>query len=126
MSGPPIRKARALRQTMTDAERALWRRLRHDQLGVRFRRQHPVGPYVADFACRPLRLIVEVDGGQHAVRCARDQRRDAWLKEQGFSVLRFWNHDVLGDLDAVVDRIHMEVIRLAQALDARREGDTNP
>lgn len=126
MPGPPIRKARTLRQTMTDAERALWRRLRHDQLGVRFRRQHPVGPYVADFACRPLRLIVEVDGGQHATRAAPDRRRDAWLKEQGFSVLRFWNHDVLGDLDAVVDRIHMEVMRLVQAPDARREDDTEP
>ncbi|MQX37321.1 DUF559 domain-containing protein [Roseospira navarrensis] len=113
-----MRRARALRQAMTDAEKALWRRLRHDQLGVRFRRQHPIGPYIADFACRPVRLIVEVDGGQHAVRPARDQRRDAWLKGQGFTVLRFWNHDVLGNLDAVVNSIHAEVLRLSAAEDA--------
>lgn len=113
-----IRRARALRQAMTDAEKALWRRLRHDQLGVRFRPQHPIGPYIADFVCRPVRLIVEVDGGQHAVDSRRDQSRDTWLKEQGFTVLRFWNHEVLGDTDAVVNSIRTEVLRLSAAEDA--------
>jgi len=112
MADTSINSARALRQAMTDAERALWRRLRHDQLGVRFRRQHPVGPYIADFACRPLRLIVEVDGGQHADSPGRDRRRDAWMASQGYTVLRFWNHLVLGDLEAVMERIHVEVNRL--------------
>jgi very-short-patch-repair endonuclease len=115
-----------MRQGMTDAERALWRRLRRDQLGVRFRRQHPVGPYVTDFACRSLRLIVEVDGGQHAIRSDRDQRRNAWMADRGFLVLRFWNHDVLGNLDGVVERIHAEVIRLRATVAAVHEEEAEP
>lgn len=126
MSGTTFKKARTLRQAMTESERALWRRLRHDQLGVRFRRQHPAGPYVADFACRPLRLIIEVDGGQHAIHSHRDHRRNAWMVDRGFTVLRFWNHDVLNNLDAVVERIHAEVIRLCAVVPTAHDTDTGP
>jgi very-short-patch-repair endonuclease len=96
---------------MTDAERALWRQLRYRQiLGAKFRRQHPVGPYIADFACLDAMLIVELDGGQHAEHRLDDERRTRVLKQHGFLVLRFWNNDVLGNVEGVV-----EVIREAVA-----------
>jgi very-short-patch-repair endonuclease len=81
--------ARALRRDMTDAERKLWSGLRGEQLGFKFRRQHPLGPYIADFACLHPRLIVELDGSQHADQQAYDLARDAFFKAQGFEVLRF-------------------------------------
>src|SRR5260221_124580 len=88
--------ARRLRQNRTDAERALWARLRRKQLdGARFRQQVPLGPYVVDFLCFERRLIVEVDGGQHSLAMPADQARTAWLEERGFRLIRFWNHDVL-------------------------------
>ena len=94
-------RARELRRDMTDAERALWRCLRMRQLdGFRFRRQWPVGPYVVDFACLSARLVVEVDGGQHA-DADGDARRDAFLRGRGFRVLRFWNNEVLLDPETV-------------------------
>ncbi len=100
------RFARALRRNMTDAEHLLWRHLRGHRLnGQKFRRQQPMGPYVVDFVHFGAKLIVECDGGQHN-EAARDSRRDAWLREQGFHVLRFWNHEVLKDTGAVLDRIH--------------------
>ena len=86
--------ARRLRRNPTDAEKRLWSKLRHKQLsGHRFRRQVPIGPYIVDFACLGARLIVEVDGGQHANQIERDNARTAWLGGQGFRVLRFWNND---------------------------------
>jgi very-short-patch-repair endonuclease len=85
--------ARRLRVEPTQAERVLWRALRHDALGVRFRRQHPISPYFADFACPSARLVVEVDGGQHGGR--DDAVRDAAMRAAGWRVLRFWNIDVL-------------------------------
>jgi very-short-patch-repair endonuclease len=89
---------------MTDAERKLWYRLRaHRFNGVSFRRQVPIGPYIADFACLQARLIVEVDGGQHGAQ--RDAARDAWLQRQNFHVLRFWNHDVHSNFDGVLQLI---------------------
>ena len=103
--GQKLDRARTLRDTMTDAERLLWRCLRMRQLeGHRFRRQVPVGPYIVDFACRRARLVVEVDGGQHAGSTG-DRRRDAFLHAAGFHVLRFWNHEVLAQLDAVCEAI---------------------
>jgi very-short-patch-repair endonuclease len=86
---------------MTDAERKLWQALRARQFdGLKFRRQVPVGPYVADFLCYRARLVVELDGGQH-VESARDEVRDRWFTQNGFRVLRFWNNDVLKNLDGV-------------------------
>jgi len=97
--------ARQLRRDMTDAERQLWRHLRQRQLdGHRFRRQHPIGPFVADFVCLEQRLVIEVDGGQHA-DSASDGRRSQFLMQQGCCVLRFWNHDVLGNIEGVVASI---------------------
>ncbi|QSX78538.1 endonuclease domain-containing protein [Agrilutibacter solisilvae] len=93
--------ARALRRLMTDAERRLWRVLRHRQVqGCRFRRQHPIGPYIADFACLERGLVIEVDGSQHAVSTT-DPTRDAYLRRHGYRVLRVWNHDVLQNIEGV-------------------------
>ncbi|QJD66308.1 endonuclease domain-containing protein [Xanthomonas campestris pv. badrii] len=99
-----LTNARALRTEMTDAERTLWRCLRRKQLqGLKFRRQHPIPPYVADFCCIEARLIIELDGAQHSASI--DQVRTQWLQSKGWTVLRFWNNDVLLSLDAVVDAI---------------------
>ena len=104
MENPLTPVARKLRRSLTEAERALWFAINRDQLGYKFRRQVPIGPYVVDFAALGARLIVEVDGGQH-VDSAGDAVRDAWLKEQGFVVLRFWNDEVLRRLPEVVAAI---------------------
>jgi len=97
--------ARRLRGGMTDAEQLLWSRLRRRQLNSsRFRRQHPIGPYIADFACLECRLIVEIDGGQHQPN-GTDEARDSWLRSRGFSVLRFWNNDVLTRTTDVLEEI---------------------
>ncbi|MGN6500567.1 MAG: endonuclease domain-containing protein, partial [Tsuneonella sp.] len=89
---------------MSDAERRLWRELRARGLGGKWRRQQPIGRYIADFVCQSARLIVEVDGGQHSDSEA-DVRRTAWLESVGYRVLRFWNHDVLENVDGVLIRI---------------------
>ncbi len=86
----------------TDAEILLWRHLRLRQFaGYKFRRQRPVGPYIIDFVCLEKRLVIEVDGGQHSEQRSYDARRDAWLKEEGFHVLRFWDHEVLARVESV-------------------------
>ena len=97
--------ARSLRKNLTDAERKLWYALRSGQLdGYRFRRQHPMGPFVVDFICLEKKLIVELDGDRHgkAVHKSRDEKRDEWLKSRGYYVLRFWNNDVYSNLDGVL------------------------
>jgi very-short-patch-repair endonuclease len=98
--------ARKLRKSMTDAERRLWRGLRMRQLqGYKFRRQFPLGAYIVDFVCLEARLVIEVDGGQHAVESYGDAQRDSWLRSQNFRVLRYWNHQVLHELNAVLEDI---------------------
>jgi very-short-patch-repair endonuclease len=94
--------AKELRVAMTDSERRLWSRLRLEQLGAKFRRQHPLGAYVLDFVCLDARLVVEVDGSQHAEQSVYDGRRDAWLEQQGFRVLRFASNEVLSNTDGAV------------------------
>ena len=97
-------RARQLRREPTEAENRLWAILRGRQLhGAHFRRQHPIPPYVADFACAAARLVVEVDGGQHAD--GADAARDAYLTRHGWQVLRFWNNEVLENLDGIAQRI---------------------
>jgi very-short-patch-repair endonuclease len=97
--------ARRLRRDSTDAERRLWHRLRaRSILGLKFVRQEPIGPYVVDFICRERRLIVELDGGQHADSKA-DVVRDQWLTEHGYRVLRFWNNDLMANTDGVLETI---------------------
>ena len=96
---------RKLRNSMTDAEVCLWRRLRGRQIaGCKFRRQHPFMDYVLDFVCLEKRLVVEVDGGQH-FECEQDRLRDKHLQAAGFRVLRFWNNQVLQEIDGVVEAI---------------------
>ena len=103
------RFAKDLRTRMTDAERLLWKHLRAHRLnGQKFRRQQPIGPYIVDFVHLGARLIVEADGGQHN-DSATDQVRDAWLKAEGYRVLRFWNNDILQNPDAVLEEIFKAV-----------------
>jgi very-short-patch-repair endonuclease len=101
----PNQKARRLRQFSTDAERRMWSALR-DRCFTRykFRRQHPVGDFIVDFACTEFRLVIELDGGQHADDPA-DMRRTAWLEGQGWKVIRFWNNDILTNTDGVLQAI---------------------
>lgn len=102
-----LTNARALRKSMTDAERRLWYHLRAGRLGVHFRRQAPIGPYIVDFAAIAHRLVVEIDGGQHAEpdQAGYDARRTADLERLGFRVLRFWNNEVLGHTEVVAEQI---------------------
>ena len=100
-------RARELRNNPTDAERVLWGQLRFWQLdGYKFRRQQPLGRYIVDFVCLEKRVIVELDGGQHAQQASLDAQRDRWLRDEGFTILRFWNHDVLKDVGAVKELIY--------------------
>jgi very-short-patch-repair endonuclease len=104
-------RARGLRADATDAERKLWRHIRDRQLeGVKFRRQHPIGSFVADFCCLELGLIIELDGSQHANRTEEDDRRTEYLRQQGFEVFRFWNPDVLNDVESIVETIRVEIL----------------
>ncbi|WP_418119092.1 endonuclease domain-containing protein [Variovorax sp. 350MFTsu5.1] len=99
-------RARSLRATPTDAEALLWHHLRDRRMATfKFRRQRPIGPYFADFACIETKLIVELDGGQHAEAVAYDEERTRFIEAQGYRVLRFWNHEVLMETDAVRARI---------------------
>ena len=99
--------ARALRQRQTDAEKVLWGRLRNRQLeGCKFRRQQVIGTYIVDFLCLDPKLVIELDGGQHAECKEQDNRRTRYLQSLGFRVLRFWNHEALREPDAVLEVIH--------------------
>ena len=98
--------AKSLRQNATDAEKILWHHLKARQIeGIKFRRQQPIENKIVDFVSFETRLVVELDGGQHAGDKIKDQKRDRFLKKNGFRVLRFWNHEVLQNLDAVLVKI---------------------
>jgi very-short-patch-repair endonuclease len=97
-------RARHMRKAMTSAERALWYALRNRRfMGLKVRRQVPIGPFIADFYCSERRLIIEADGFGHG--SSRDIQRDAWLTAQGFRILRLWNHDILTNLPGCLDLI---------------------
>ncbi len=99
-----------MRRDQTDAENKLWFELRARRLvGAKFRRQHRVGPYIADFCSLECRLVVELDGGQHAEETEAERRRTEFLAAEGFRVLRFWNHDMLTSTDAVLEEIRRAV-----------------
>jgi very-short-patch-repair endonuclease len=103
-----LSRARELRRTLTPSERNLWYALRGKQLyGLRFRRRHPLPPYILDFYCHEKRLVVELDGGQHneVMRTAYDLERTAWLQARGLRVIRFWNHEVDTNLAGVLEAI---------------------
>jgi len=101
-----VDRARGLRADQTDAEQLLWYHLRNQRLqGWKFRRQHEIGPYIADFLCPDAGLIVELDGGQHGEQMAYDEARTRKLQEEGYRVLRFWNNEVLKNTDSVLEAI---------------------
>jgi very-short-patch-repair endonuclease len=108
----PLRDlARQLRSNMTDAERFVWRRIRKKQFaGHRFRRQHPIGEHIVDFVCLEAKLILELDGGQHAERKEEDEQRTRCLEALGFRVARFWNIDIFKEWDAVEAVILRELV----------------
>ncbi|HEX5507250.1 MAG TPA: endonuclease domain-containing protein [Pseudolabrys sp.] len=107
-------RARKLRGNLTDADQKLWRALRRDQLnGLHFRRQHPVGPYTLDFYCPQIRLAIELDGGQHNMQsqAEKDRRRSEQLGIKGIVVIRFWNNDVLSNIEGVL----AEIVRISRS-----------
>jgi len=98
--------ARRLRKEMTDAERFVWARIRYRQINdLKFRRQASIGPYIVDFVCHEIRLIIELDGSQHAEQIAADATRTRWLEAEGYRVIRFWNHEVFEDWDGIADQL---------------------
>jgi very-short-patch-repair endonuclease len=100
--------AKTLRRNLTDAEQKLWYHLRaHRFMGRKFKRQKPIGRYVVDFVCLEEKLIIELDGGQHAENQEYDQERDSWLRSQGYTVLRFWNNELMNETDSVLERIRL-------------------
>ena len=117
-------RARALRKGQTDAEALLWSRLRNRQLqDLKFRRQHPVGPYFADFACVEIGLVIELDGGQHAERFVidYDERRANDFAALGFQTIRFWDNQVLNETEAVMEAIRQALQTLTPTLSRTRE-----
>ncbi|MBI0474584.1 endonuclease domain-containing protein [Sphingomonas sp. MA1305] len=117
-------KARELRLSATDAERRLWQHISNRQVaGVRFNRQVPIGPFICDFVARSAKLVIEVDGGQHAWQERRDADRTRYLEGLGFTVLRFWNNDVLERTEGVVQAIETALSQLPSPSPSReREG----
>lgn len=119
-----LENAKNLRSSQTEAEQRLWYHLRaHRFMGLKFKRQKPMGSYIVDFVCVEHRLIIELDGGQHADDVTYDQRRDAWLRGQGYTVLRFWNNDVMQQLDGVLEQIRLTLS--PAPLPQVREGSKN-
>jgi len=97
---------KVLRKRPTDAEKLLWKQLRLKQIeGFKFRRQQPIDNYIVDFVCFEKRIVIEVDGGQHATQSEDDIARDTYLRQQGLKVLRFWNNEVLQNINGVLEVI---------------------
>ena len=120
----PHQRARTMRNPMTRSEYKLWSALRGKKVaGLRFRRQHPIGPFFADFACLAARLVVEVDGNSHLTReqVEYDVRRTAYLRRAGYEVMRFWNVDVLTRLDIVIVQIEAAVAARVTARDESKD-----
>ncbi len=121
-----LERAKAMRREPTDAERRLWSQLRGGRLaGAKFRRQQPIGPYIADFVCQTHRLIIEVDGSQHA-DSLHDIRRDAFLTGKGYRLLRFWNNEVLSNMAGVKEAIFAAVTGPHPPTAARRAAPPSP
>ena len=121
----PTMRSRELRLNATPAGRKLWEQLSARKLaGVRFNRQFPIGPFICDFVSRTAKLIIEVDGGQHAVDVAKDEARTAYLQAQGYRVIRFWNNDVLERIEGVVAEIERVLADMPSPNPSRkREGN---
>ena len=109
------RRRRELRRNQTDAERALWGKVRNKQFfGMKFFRQYSIGPYILDFYCPAMKLVVELDGGQHneSDKKGRDAARSEYLKSQGIDVMRFWNNEVLLDIEGVLSKMALKAMPL--------------
>ena len=123
--GKATLRSRALRKQSTEAEKLLWQKLRRKQFhGLRFHRQFPLGPYFGDFVCLPARLVIEIDGGQHAegAQADHDKRRTDWLRTENFRVLRFWNPDIFENMDGVLDMIDAAMREAPVPLSPSRKG----
>ena len=119
-------KAKQLRSNQTDAEQKLWYHMRaHRFMGLKFKRQKPVGRYIVDFICEEHKLIVELDGGQHADQTSYDAKRDDWLRSEGYAVLRVWNNEVMQEMEAVLERIRLALSPDPSPASGRGEQD-NP
>jgi very-short-patch-repair endonuclease len=106
-----LTNAKSLRSNQTEAEQRLWYHLRaHRFMDLKFKRQKPIGRYIVDFVCVERLLIIELDGGQHAEQVGYDQQRDAWLRGQGYTILRFWNNEVMQQLEGVLEQIRITII----------------
>jgi very-short-patch-repair endonuclease len=104
--------ARELRNNATDVERLLWRRVRNSQLeGVKFRRQQPIETYIVDFISFEKKIVIELDGGQHAESSEYDEQRSACMRANGFTVVRFWNNDVLENIEGVLEIIRQQCLK---------------
>jgi very-short-patch-repair endonuclease len=105
-------RARAMRLSPTEAERKLWWHLRHrlPLAGTHFRRQVRLGNYIVDFASHGLKIVIELDGGQHATQVERDEMRSIFLRSEGYRVLRFWNNEVMANIDGVLELVHNAVL----------------
>ena len=102
--------ARQLRSNATEAEKLLWKHLRAKRFeGFKFKRQKPIGRYIVDFVCLEKRLVIEVDGGQHMDDATRDVNRSEWIEQQGYRVMRFWNNDVLSNIEGVLFTVEKEL-----------------
>ncbi|PQM26923.1 hypothetical protein CVO77_18285 [Sphingopyxis lindanitolerans] len=122
----PTARSRELRLNATDAERKLWAQISARKIaGVRFNRQFPIGPFICDFVSRSAKLVIEVDGGQHAVDVEKDEARTAYLEARGYRVIRFWNNDVLERIEGVVSEIERVLADTPSPDPSRkREGDS--
>ena len=100
--------AKILRRNLTETEQKLWYHLRaHRFMGKKFKRQKPIGRYVVDFVCLEAKLVIELDGGQHAESVEYDSARDSWLISEGYTVLRFWNNELMNEMEGVLERIRL-------------------
>ncbi len=103
-----LNNAKSLRSNMTEAEQKLWYYLRAGRfMGMKFKRQKPLGRYIVDFICLEEKLIIELDGGQHAEKITYDRQRDSWLRSQGYTVLRFWNNELFNETESVLEKIRI-------------------
>ncbi len=106
-------KARSLRRNQTDVERLLWQKLRNKQiLSFKFRRQFPIAPFIVDFCCLELRLIIELDGSQHFKQATYDEERSLYLAQRGFKVIRFWNNEIIENTDGVLEKIYLVILEI--------------
>ena len=115
--------ARKLRKELTPAERKLWAVIRNDQLGVNFRRQHAIGKYIPDFVCIKKKLIIELDGSQHLEQQEYDAERTKFLETQGYKVIRFWNNEVMNNINGVIGNIQLALEDKTDRADTGGEGE---